>query len=314
MHTAVLFLVFNRPDTTRQVFQAIRQARPPRLYIGADGPRDDRPGEKERCDQVRQIATAVDWPCEVKTLFREKNLGCRVGVSTAIDWFFEDEPEGIILEDDCLPDLTFFRFCEELLDRYREETRVMLISGNYFHGNAYTSTKSYFFSRYCHIWGWATWRRAWQYYDSDMDQWPRLRKTDWLRCVGDGHYDFQKYWTRILDSTHAGKIDTWAYRWNFSCWTQNGLAILPSKNLVKNIGFGENATHTKGDGGWISKMPLESITFPLDHPNEIVRDQVADRWTDLNVVKTHVPLIAGRILRKFQTLARLITSFLRPAR
>jgi len=292
LETAILFLVFRRPDTTQRVFNAIRSARPKRLYLAADGPRPDRVGEEASCSEVREIISNVDWPCEIKLLFREANLGCRVGVSTAIDWFFDNEEEGIILEDDCLPDQSYFLFCEDLLERYREDNQVMVISGDYFHGVSHKPEYSYFFSRYNHCWGWASWRRAWQYYDRDMSQWPGLRDTDWLICVGDGHSDFEKYWKNIFDLAHAGKIDSWAYRWRFSCWLREGLTALPSINLVKNIGFGQNATHTKSDDdrAWIGRIPLDAISFPLICPEKVERDVVADRWTDLNVVGTKLPL------------------------
>jgi len=292
----VLFVVFRRPDTTRMVFEAIRAAKPTRLYVAADGPRVHRLGEKALCDEVREIATAVDWECEVRTLFRETNLGCREAVSTALDWFFESEKEGIVLEDDCLPDQSFFRFCEELLERYRHDRRIMVIAGNHFHGSAHKPTHSYFFSRYNHCWGWASWRRAWREYDREMSQWPSLKSTDWLMRIGDGHRDFREYWQRVFDTAYAGEIDTWDYMWTFSCWTQNGLTVLPSRNLVKNVGFGKDSSHTGSDGGWISRLPLESISFPLDHPSDIVRDRVADRWTDLNYFGTRAPLYK-RIIR-----------------
>jgi len=313
MHTPVLFLVFNRPYTTAQGFEAIREARPPRLYVAADGPRKDRPGEKERCEQVRGIATAVDWPCELKTLFRDDNLGCGIAVSTAIDWFFENEPEGIILEDDCLPHHSFFPFSEELLERYREEDRVMVISGDYFHGQAYEPEHSYFFSRFPHCWGWASWRRAWQSYDHAMAQWPGLRESEWLIRVGGGHRDFWAYWTQVFDATHAGDIDTWDYQWTFSCWTQNGLTILPSKNLVKNSGFGEGATHAPDDGGWIAQLPLEKMEFPLVHPENILRDKVADRWMDLHVFRTRA-FMYRQTLRRIPGVVQLKTRLLRRRR
>lgn len=294
----VLFLVFNRPDTTQKVFEAIRQARPSRLYIAADGPRSERLGEAEKVQAVRDyVMNHIDWPCEVKTLFRDSNLGCRLAVSTAIDWFFENEPEGIILEDDTLPDATFFRFAEELLSRYREDERVMIISGDYFHGSAYQPTHSYFFSRHIHIWGWASWRRAWRHYDHDMAQWPTLRNTDWLLTVGDGNQDFQRYWTRIFDVAYAGEIDSWGYRWVFSCWAQSGLGILPNCNLVTNIGFGENATHTTSSDGKFAKIPLEPMAFPLSHPENLVESYTADRWIDLNVYNIAVPLYR-RVLKR----------------
>jgi hypothetical protein len=298
LKTPVLFLIFNRLDTTRQVFEAIRQAKPPRLYIAADGPRDDKLEEDQKVQAIREyVVNNINWDCEVKTLFREKNLGCRYAVSGGITWFFENEEMGIVLEDDCLPSLSFFWFCEELLERYRQDTRVMVISGDYFHGKAHEPVHSYFFSRYNHCWGWASWRRAWQFYDRDMGQWPRLRKTDWLIRVGDSHRDFREYWKKIFDAAHAGKADTWDYQWTFSCWVQNGLTVLPLRNLVKNIGFGQDSTHTKGDGGWIARLPLEFITFPLSHPDQVARDKVADRWSDLNVIGTKVSC-HKRIVRK----------------
>lgn len=312
LQTPVAFLIFNRPDTTARVFEEIRRARPPKLLVVADGPRSDHPGEAEKCAAARAIVEQVDWPCEVLKNYAETNLGCKQCVSSGLDWVFQRVEEAIILEDDCLPHPTFFRFCEELLDRYRLEPSVIMISGNYFLGRNHRPTGSYFFSRYTHIWGWASWRRAWQQYDREMSQWPSLRETDWLMQVGDGHRDFQVWWTKIFQATHAGKIDTWDYQWQFSSWVQNGLTILPSRNLVKNIGFGDDSTHTKS-GGWIGRLPLESISFPLEHPKEIARDRVADRWTDLNVVRTSVP-IAERILSRIWALARRIKPFRYPSR
>jgi len=280
MNTAVLFLVFNRPKTSCKVFEAIRQARPPRLYVAADGPREHVIGESERCTEVRNIVTSIDWPCEVKTLFRKENLGCRIGVSTAIDWFFENELDGIILEDDCYPDQSFFRFSEELLERYREDLRVMVISGSYFHGKAHKSQNSYFFSRYNHCWGWATWKRAWQLYDRDMSQWPKLRDSNWMNQVSNGNRSFIDYWKNIFEYAYIGKIDSWAYRWTFSCWAYSGLTVLPVKNLVRNIGFNEYATHTKNKNKVIENLRLEKIEFPLNHPSDVKRNVAEDKWTD----------------------------------
>jgi hypothetical protein len=305
----VLFLVFNRPDTTQQVFESIRQVRPSRLYIASDGPRPERPGEAEKVQAVRDyVVTHIDWPCEVKTLFRDNNLGCRLAVGTAIDWFFENEPEGIILEDDCLPDPSFFSFAEELLAHYRDDERVMIISGDYFHGRAYQPSHSYFFSRHVHIWGWASWRRAWRHYDHEMKQWPALRNTDWLLTVGDGNRDFQRYWTRIFDTAYSGEIDSWAYRWVFSCWAQSGLGILPSHNLVTNIGFGKDATHTTGSDNHLANLPTEEMTLPLLHPPNTVRTYTADRWTDLNIFHVQGYPLYKRILGRAQTIAKRFIS------
>lgn len=284
MNTAVLFLVFNRPDETARSFAAIRAARPSRLYVAADGARAARAGESERCAEVRRIATAVDWPCEVRTLFRDDNLGCRRAVGGALDWFFDAEPEGIVLEDDCVAGPDWFRFAEAMLERYRDDERIMCVSASHFHGDAHRPPASYFFSRYNHCWGWATWRRAWRHYDPEMRDWPRLRGTSWLRELGDGSTVFARYWTRVFDAVAAQRgINSWAYRWTFACWRQGGLTVLPARNLVSNLGFSMESTHTGSDSALKDATPLESLAFPLRHPAEVVRDRAADLWTDRHI-------------------------------
>ena len=278
LRTAVLFLVFNRPDTTKQVFEAIRQAKPPKLYVAADGQREDKPGEGEKCEQVRRIATQVEWDCEVKTLFREKNLGCRVGVSSAIDWFFENVEEGIILEDDCLPSLSFFWFCEELLERYRGDMRIMAVSGDNFQKAPARNEFSYYFSRFNHCWGWASWRRAWLHYEKDMQSWPYIRDNDYMQDILSDKTAV-KYWGEIFEIAYRNKIDSWAYRWTFSCWMQNGLTVLPNVNLVSNIGFSGDATHTTGEDCAYTKMPVFNLSFPLKHQKLMIRDDWADHYT-----------------------------------
>lgn len=280
MRTPVLFLIFNRPDPTEKVFEAIRRARPPRLYVAGDGARANRPDEMARCELARKIATAVDWPCEVVTLFRATNLGCKRAVSQGITWFFEQEEEGIILEDDVVPDPTFFMFCEELLERYRTDAQVMMISADHFHGDSYRPDTSYFFSRYTHVWGWASWRRAWGHYDVDMSRWPATKASDFLLRVGGGDRDFVTYWTRIFDATHDGVIDTWDYQWLFATMLRDGLAITPSRNLARNVGFYADATHTTDAAASVANLPLEPMSFPMLHPAAVVRDSVADRWEE----------------------------------
>jgi len=278
LNTAVLFLVFNRPDVTAQVFEAIRQAKPPRLYVAADGPRPNRPGEAERCAEVRRIATNVDWPCEVKTLFRESNLGCKRAVSDAITWFFENEPQGIILEDDCLPDPTFFRYCEELLERYRYDQRIGMISGDNFQFGRRRNGDSYYFSKYVHIWGWATWRDRWVgSYDVNMVRWPRVRDEG---RVGDlvGDTRQARYWSRVFEEVYQGNIDTWDYQWGFANWVEGRLCILPAHNLISNIGFGVGATHTVGISD-LANLPVGSLRFPLAHPVGIFANRIADAFT-----------------------------------
>lgn len=274
LRTPVLFLIFNRSDKTRTVLDRIRQARPATLYIAADGPRPDRPGEAELCARTRQfVLDGIDWPCEIKPLFREKNLGCKLAVSSAITWFFEQAEEGIILEDDCLPDLSFFRFCEELLLKYRSNEQIMMITGDNFQP-VKRGTGSYYFSRYVHIWGWATWRRAWQKYDLALKSWPALRDSRrFTSFLSPSIYNKAKM---MFDGTFEGKTTTWDTQWLFACWANSGLSILPNINLVTNIDSG--GTHMKVYDPYIH-LAAKSMSFPLLHPIEIKPDEEADRYT-----------------------------------
>lgn len=302
--SAVLFLIFNRPDQTARTFEAIRQARPARLYIAADGPRTYRPDDAERCARVRAIATAIDWPCEVRTLFRDQNLGCKKAISSAIDWFFEQEADGIILEDDCYPAASFFPYCEELLERYRDDLRVMSICGS----NSLRPKEeeveeaSYFFSRHCRVWGWATWRRAWQHYDVDMESWPIYRAKRQLRVWSDCEEDFENFWTRVLDRTYAGEVDTWDYQWMFACWANGGLSCRPRYNMISNLGFGADATHTFDPNSIDGNAPVHEIEFPLRHPTAVLRDFRADQTTQERQFQDTRP----RPLFLFRALRRMV--------
>jgi hypothetical protein len=274
----VLLLIFNRPDTTALVMAAIRSARPSHLYVAADGPRE-RAGEAERCAEARRIATTIDWPCELRTRFGDKNLGLRLAVSSALDWFFAQEEEGIILEDDCVPSQSFFPYCTELLDYYRDDTRIMSISGDNFQTGESSDPYSYYFSRYFQCWGWATWRRAWALYDRDMLLWPQFREAGLLRAWSDNEPRFERFWTGIFDA--AGRIDSWAYRYLFTCWAQNGLACIPRVNLVTNVGFRDDATHTRAPNTRGAGLPAREIALPLHHPPIVCRAIEADRADEL---------------------------------
>jgi len=277
LQTAVLFMVFNRPDTTELVFDKIRQAKPPRLYIAADGPRGEHEDEEEKVAKVREIATRINWPCEVKTLFREKNLGCKKAVSESITWFFEHEEQGIILEDDCLPHLNFFTFCETLLDRYAEDTKVSVITGNNFQNGCWRGDASYYYSKYTMCWGWATWRRTWQHYQGDLTFWPNWRRSNsWLKQTPNKNE--RRYWERLFEKIRAGQIDTWDIPWIASVWYYGGLTATPNMNLVSNIGFREDATHTISKNSKFSKMPVKNLGM-LKHPRIVERNVEADIWT-----------------------------------
>ncbi len=247
MQTAVLLLAFNRPDTTRLVLQRIREARPLRLYVACDAARDGRPQEAAAVAAVRDLVTElVDWPCDLHTLYREQNLGCKMAVSGAISWFFAHEEMGIILEDDCLPDLSFFPYCETLLERFKEDERIFMISGDNFQRGQTTSPYSYYYSWLTHIWGWASWRRSWEKVDLEMKNWPAFMAGGGVQQIYPKKR-FAKVWERTFERYLAGKYNTWDYPMLFASWWHRQLTILPEVNLVSNIGFGGNNTHTAND-------------------------------------------------------------------
>lgn len=300
--TPVAFIIFNRPDTTERVFAEIARARPPKLLVVGDGPRANRQGEAEKVAATRAIIQRVDWDCEVLTNFSDVNLGCKKRVSSGIDWVFEQAEEAIILEDDCLPDPSFFRFCQEMLERYRTDQRIGMISGDNFQFGRRYGGDSYYFSKYVHIWGWATWRDRWtESYDVTLAKWPRVRDEGRLvDMVGDARE--AKYWGKIFERVYRGGIDTWDYQWVFANWVEGRLGILPTGNLISNIGFDQNATHTTGASD-LANLPATPITFPLSHPLGVVRNIQADHFSEKKCFQ--VPLwkrvrgkIAGWLWRK----------------
>lgn len=275
MNSAVLLIVFNRPDSTATVIAALRNARPPRLYVAADGPRANRADDQENCRAVRRLVDTVDWPCEVVTLFRENNLGCKRAVSGAITWFFEQEPEGVILEDDCVPTSSFFAYCDEMLERYRDDAKIAQICGSSFVRSPCPG-RSYYFSKYADIWGWASWRRAWSVYDVEMREWPVWRDAGGLKRLVGSTPAFTDYWTRIFDETHAGEVDTWDYQWMFACWKNGLVSVLPCHSQILNIGFGLDATHTGVDvPAYVT--PVTPLSFPLIHNDDVVVDPDTER-------------------------------------
>lgn len=258
----VALLVFNRPDTTARVFEAVRRARPQQLLLIADGPRADCPGDVLKCAEVLGIVENVDWTCEVLRNCSETNLGCKVRVSSGLDWVFGLVEHAIILEDDCLPDQTFFRFCEEMLNRYRDDERVMSICGSNLLGSWKSDIQSYHFSFYGGIWGWATWRRAWAHYDVSMALWRELPARRQIREVLGGG---ALYRSRALDFDRfaAGQVDTWDYQWTFAQLMRSGLTLISSTNLVSNIGFNSDATHTLNPESIFADLPRIPCVFPL---------------------------------------------------
>jgi hypothetical protein len=282
MDTPVLLAVFNRPRQTRNAMDRLRAARPNRLYVTADGPRPGHPTDAERCAEVRRIVAEVDWPCEVTTRFHDHNLGCRGAVGGGIGWLFEHEERGIILEDDIVPDPSFFRYCDELLERYRDDTRIGIISGCNFTAGKATSDDSYLFVRNLNMWGWATWRRTWELVDLEMRDWNSHRSAAFIRDLYGSSWATQQEWERHFDNTvNRNRIDVWDYQVCYSLWRRGLLAIIPSVNLIDNDGIGADATHLMAEKPQsLIDSPPRAMPFPLRHPREVSLHPAADAILD----------------------------------
>lgn len=294
LETPIAFIIFNRPDTTQRVFNEIRKAQPKRLFVISDGARSN--DERTIVEETRKIIDQIDWSCEIHKNYSSKNLGCKIRVSSGIDWFFDNVEQGIILEDDCLPSQSFFWFCEELLEKYKNNEKIAMISGDNFQDGIQRSDDSYYFSLFSHIWGWATWKRAWKYYDVKMKDYPGFKKENRI-------YDFWKdpivrrYWINIFDNVYKNKIDTWDYQWTYAIWKQGGLCITPNINMIKNIGFGPDATHTKTDKN--RKMVVETLELNLlVHPESIVQNKEADDYS-INRFEINIPTTKENFIKKF---------------
>lgn len=282
MKTPVLFLIYNRPELTEKVFERIRQARPSQLFIAGDGAKDAK--DQLNVQQARQIVGKVDWDCELKTFFRNENAGCGKAVTQAITWFFEQVTYGIILEDDCLVELSFFAFCEENLLKYIDNEQIMLVSAMSFlqipHFKSFPvrTTETYYFSQFAQIWGWASWRRAWQKLDFEMNGWEDFIKNDDIKKII-LHPKEQKFWLAYLQAYKDQNPNLWATRWWFSVWQARGLAITPYTNLVSNIGFGEGSTNTQSAQSWYANLPTQPIQLPIIHPTHISISHKIDHFT-----------------------------------
>ncbi len=304
----IVFLIFNRPDQTARTFTAIRAARPSKLLVVADGPRPDRLAEEGLCVQTRAIIAGIDWPCNVLRNFAETNMGCGKRVSSGLDWAFGLVEEAVILEDDCLPDPSFFRYCGELLERYRADERVMMISGNNFQNGASRTLDSYYFSQLPHCWGWATWRRAWRDYDFAMRDWPQRRDAQWLKAIAKDPV-FEWRWQQRFDDVMAGKIDTWDYQWMYCMLARNALSIVPDVNLVTNIGFGAAATHTlTADERYV--VTSRAMEFPLRHPAAVEPCSKADEFEKLYLHRLSRFTLLDRIYPRLRPMVKLVRPFL----
>jgi hypothetical protein len=300
--TPILFIIFNRPDTTVRVFERLRELKPTRLFVAADGPRPQKAGEAEHCAQARAIIDTIDWPCEVTKRFSNVNQGCKVGVSSAITWFFENVEEGIILEDDCLPEPSFFSFCAELLEKYRNDFRVMEIGGTQYLKHPVQGNASYYFSQLTQIWGWATWRRAWKTYDSTIANYPQALEHHTLESMF-RYPKMREFWQRKFDLAYRNGIDTWDIQWQFLMSSNNGLAIIPKKNLVSNIGFDINATHTHDSLHSLANRPTEPL-INIVHPTFVMPELKVDYRTFRKFISPNKLVKLWGILRRWYSMSR----------
>jgi hypothetical protein len=281
-NTPIAFIIFNRPDTTQLVFNEIRRIKPTKILIIGDGPRPERIGEAEKCLETRRIVEQIDWDCEVLKNYSELNLGCKKRVSSGLDWVFSEVEEAIILEDDCRPHPSFFLYCQELLEKYCHDERIANISGDNFQLGRKHGEFSYYFSRQNHIWGWATWRRAWRDYDVEMKLWPEVRDGEWLKGWLGNDPDLIRFWSTNFENTYQGKVDTWDYQWVFTGWINSRFTIIPQVNLISNIGFQAEATHTKNPNDSNANLAVEELTFPLIHPRFMIRDTWLDAFEEID--------------------------------
>lgn len=280
MKSAILFIVFKREDTTRRVFERIRQAAPPRLYIAADGPRKNKPEEIDKCNATRKLLENIDWPCEVHRLYRKENLGCGLGVSSAISWFFEHEEQGIIIEDDILPHIDFFHYCDEMLEKFKNDDKIQLIAGYNYFFEGYNSKYSYYMSSFANIWGWASWRRVWSTYKYNVNDYPEkiMRKKLCNRLEKKA----ARYFYYIYDKMKRMEIDTWDFQLSLNQYFYDRYSISPTVNMCENIGMGgADATHTLSENDKVTNHTGQS-PFPLIHPNGFYTDKVADHINMVN--------------------------------
>jgi hypothetical protein len=293
--TPVALFIFNRPDTTRRVLDAIRQVKPAVLYVFADGPRANVPEDTARCAAARAWMEEIDWDCAVRKDYAGQNLGIKRRVESGLDWVFADEDAAILLEDDCVAHPTFFRFCEELLARYCSEDRILTISGTDLTSGDHLSPYSYRFSRYLVPGGLAMWRRAWRLYDPEMRTWTRSLHSKWLEgYLGDVRTS--QYWSYIFNTEYTTH-ENWDYAWTYSAWQNDGLCIHPNVNLISNIGFGPDATHTINPNDSMANLPVKALPFPLRHPETIRRDADADMMLEANIYSGTLTRMLARVRR-----------------
>jgi len=300
MKTPIILIIYHRQKLVKNLIDSLRKIKPSKIYVVADGPKNKK--DLKLCLATRKHINSIDWPCKIYKKYSKTNKGLRNNVVSGLNWAFKKENKAIILEDDLVIDPSFFKFCEKLLIKYAKNKRIISIAGNNFQFGKNPIKESYYFSRYVHSWGWATWKRAWKLFDDEMSDWPKLRKNNWLNKV------FQSrvaglFWKKIFDMTFNNEVDSWAYRWTYTSFLHNKLTIIPKNNLVSNVGYGKNATHTKQKGRNLD-MPLRNIDFPLIHPSKVKINKVADLRTEKKVYLNPIMLLS-LFLRNFLQILKI---------
>lgn len=301
--TPVVLVIFNRPHTTQEVFNVLKEVKPTKLFVIADGPRVNNQEDIKKCQETRNIIDTISWECEVHKRYANTNIGIRNNFPDGLNWVFEQVTEAIILEDDTVPHLSFFPYCEELLERYKDDERIGMISGyNDQFGRSRTDF-SYYFSRHTNIWAWGTWKRAWKYYDVNAPIWSELKNNKWLECVTTSR-DEAKHWIRATDNLLNRKSEGWDAQWTVACMSQNMLSIKPNINLVTNIGFDSDSTHNTNSNVLVSRMSVDEINFPLKHPNITLPNLEADIFSARlfmtnSILRRVIRRAMGKSLHKF---------------
>ena len=291
----ILFLIFNRPKESQILFNVISQAKPKKLYVAADGPRNN--GKDELlCKETKDILNQINWDCELVTLFREENLGCGKAVSSAITWFFENEEEGIILEDDCLPSPDFFRFCDVMLEKYRIDNRIGHICGCNFQDGIKRGEGDYYYSKLTHVWGWASWRRVWEKYDFEMIGLEEVNENDVISALTDNEVNKKSIYKAFF-STKEGEINTWDYQYFFSNLVNGRFSIIPNYNMISNIGFNADGTHTFNTNSPMSNVLFNELPLEIKHPTFMFQNRLADNYT----LDKEIPTLLQVLKNNFKT-------------
>lgn len=301
INTPILLVIFNRPDKVKQLIDSLRKVKPTIVYVSADGPRKNVITDAARCANARTTINQIDWPCKVVTNFHEANTGSDFGPEKALNWFFDNVEEGIILEDDCIAHPDFFRFAQDMLSRYRNNEQIMLISGNNFQNGIIRGDGSYYFSKYPNTWGWASWKRAWKNYDTNTAGYDDFLKSGKINTICQSSAE-KKFWLKFFNQIHTHKLEHWDIKWSFAVWNNDGIVIIPNVNLVKNIGFGLDATHTLNENE--KTMVVNAVELgEIIHPKVIQVDREADAYIFHHLYKftltKKLSYLAGLIKNKF---------------